>query len=94
MDNTIADLINTYHDLNAAVVDSLDEEPTPLEFMRYVAKNRPFVVRGAARSWEALQRWDADYLSRRMENDAVKVAVTPRGWVPPSYGEAGILNGA
>ena len=39
------DLLETYNDLNPANVEELYEEPSPLEFMRYVAKNRPFVVR-------------------------------------------------
>ena len=34
MEDPIANVINTYHELNAAVVDELDEEPTALEFMR------------------------------------------------------------
>ena len=49
----IANLIETYHELNAAVVDELSAEPSPLEFMRYVATNRPFVVRGGAKNWAA-----------------------------------------
>lgn len=43
------DLLETYNDLNPASVDELYEEPSPLEFMRYVAKNRPFVVRRSGR---------------------------------------------
>ncbi|KAK4546338.1 hypothetical protein LTR36_002015 [Oleoguttula mirabilis] len=79
MEDSIANLISTYHELNAAVVDELDEEPTPLEFMRYVAKNRPFVVRRAAEYWKAVQSWDAGYLNRMMGDEAVKVVVTPHG---------------
>jgi len=79
MDEHIANLINTYHELNAAVIDELHEEPSPLEFMRYVARNRPFVVRKAARYWKATEAWDARYLLDRMEGEEVRVAVTPRG---------------
>ncbi|KAI7239130.1 hypothetical protein KC352_g14862, partial [Hortaea werneckii] len=58
-DDVMTDLINTYHDLNASIVDDLDEEPSPLDFMRYVARNRPFVVRQAATEWKAYNEWDA-----------------------------------
>lgn len=75
----LADLITTYHELNASVVDEFREEPSPLEFMRYVAKNRPFVVRGGAREWKACRRWDAEYLKSVMAGESVNVAVTPLG---------------
>ncbi|MFX9552042.1 hypothetical protein ABTO49_20850, partial [Acinetobacter baumannii] len=52
----LEELLKTYNELNAAVVDELDEEPSPLEFLRYVARNTPFVVRGAASGWEACQK--------------------------------------
>ena len=75
----LADLITTYHELNPTAVDEFHEEPSALEFMRYVAKNRPFVVRGGARSWEALEKWDAAYLAEVMKDADVQVAVTPYG---------------
>ncbi|KAK3107962.1 hypothetical protein LTR53_017962 [Teratosphaeriaceae sp. CCFEE 6253] len=79
MDEPLSDLITTYHELNAAVVDELHEEPSALEFMRHVAMNRPFVARRAAAEWTACERWDAAYLRRAMAGDEVKVAVTPSG---------------
>ena len=79
MEHAIAAAIESYHELNAAVVDELREEPSPLEFMRYVAKNRPFVVRRAAAEWDAVQKWDANYLRQVMGNSPVNVAVTPLG---------------
>ena len=72
-------LLTTYHDLNTQRIDELLDEPSPLEFMRYVAKNIPFVVRGVAREWPATQKWNADYLKRRMEKLHVTIAVTPYG---------------
>lgn len=75
----LADLIATYHELNATVVDELYQEPSALEFMRYVAKNRPFVVRGGARDWQAFGKWDAAYLADVMKDADVQVAVTPCG---------------
>lgn len=79
MDHALADAINTYHELNASVVDEMLEEPSPLEFMRYVARNRPFVARRVASSWSAVQKWSADYLLYVMGDDEVNVAVTPLG---------------
>lgn len=79
MDDPLTNLINTYHELNANVVDELSEEPSPLEFMRYVRCNRPFVVRNAASGWDALEKWNADFLRKAMDGQSVKVAVTPNG---------------
>jgi jumonji domain-containing protein 7 len=81
----LVDLITNYHELNASVVDEFLEEPSPLEFMRYVAKNRPFVVRGGALHWKACQEWDAEYLRRALKGETVNVAVTPSGYVQPSH---------
>ena len=77
----IADLINTYNDLNSCVVEVLDEEPSPLEFMRYVARNTPFVVRGAASDWKATQKWSLQHLREALRDIEVNVAVTPAGYV-------------
>ena len=79
MEHAIAAAIESYHELNAAVVDELKEDPSPLEFMRYVARNRPFVVRRAAAEWDAVKKWDAVYLRQVMGNSPVNVAVTPLG---------------
>ncbi|KAK4963491.1 hypothetical protein LTR10_001120 [Elasticomyces elasticus] len=79
MTSPLSNLINTYHELNASLVDELEEEPSTLEFLQFVAKNRPFVVRHAANSWTASEKWDADYLRQRMGNEEVKVAITPLG---------------
>ena len=81
LNGAIEDLITSYHELNAGFVEELDAEPSPLEFMRYVAKNRPFVVRGGASSWPAMQKWDCSYLRSVMDGRLVNVAVTPHGSV-------------
>jgi peptidyl-lysine (3S)-dioxygenase / protease len=81
IDKAIEDLIRDYQELNPNEIDELSEEPTPLEFMRYVAKNRPFVIRRGAVDWPAYKKWDADYLIQRMGHSPVKVAVTPSGFV-------------
>lgn len=76
----IANLLTTYEELNSNLIDEFDEEPSALEFMRYVARNRPFVVRGGAREWEAVRRWGKDCLRERMEGRDICVAVTPFGY--------------
>ncbi|KAK8002544.1 hypothetical protein PG989_002263 [Apiospora arundinis] len=75
----IAELITTYHELNSSVIEELDEEPSPLEFMRYVARNTPFVVRGGAHDWQATKTWDVQYLTHFLRDHHVNVAVTPLG---------------
>lgn len=78
-DNPIETLLTTYNELNSASIETLYEEPSPLEFMRYVARNTPFVVRGAASSWKACQEWNAEYLKTALKDAQVNVAVTPFG---------------
>ena len=79
MEAAIASAIATYRELNPAIVDELEEEPSPLEFMRYVARNRPFVVRQAAMDLPAVMKWNEQYLRDAMNGENVNVAVTPRG---------------
>ncbi|KAI5461073.1 putative phospholipase [Mariannaea sp. PMI_226] len=75
----LAELISTYNELNSHIVEELTEEPSPLEFMRYVARNTPFVVRGGALSWKACQEWNSAYLLKVLRDQSVNVAVTPFG---------------
>ncbi|CCC09961.1 hypothetical protein SMACR_02541 [Sordaria macrospora] len=75
----IADLIVTYNELNSSHIEELHEEPSALEFMRFVARNTPFVVRGGAANWKATQTWTAEYLSNFLGDETVNVAVTPYG---------------
>ncbi|ROT43149.1 phospholipase A2 [Sodiomyces alkalinus F11] len=77
--DSISKLITTYNELNSHVIDELNEEPSPLEFSRYVARNTPFVVRKAAINWTAYQRWDAKFLTETLGDQLVNVAVTPFG---------------
>lgn len=72
-------MITGYHELNSSFVDELTEEPTPLEFMRYVHLNRPFVVRKGAKDWTAVQQWDVAYLKSKLDDTPVNVACTPFG---------------
>lgn len=79
MESALEELITTFNELNGLAVQELNEEPTPLEFMRFVARNSPFVVRGGASSWKAVHKWDAAYLRAAMRDHSVNVAVTPEG---------------
>ncbi|KAM0251037.1 hypothetical protein ACHAP5_001917 [Fusarium lateritium] len=78
-DQAIESLISTFNELNGNLIDELHEEPSPLEFMRYVARNTPFVVRGGASSWKACQQWNSAYLLSTLKGQSVNVAVTPHG---------------
>ena len=78
-DGAIVELLTSYHELNADRIDELEEAPSPLNFMHYVVKNHPFVIRGAATDWPATSLWSPEYLSRKLGNNTVKVAVTPSG---------------
>ncbi|KAF2180961.1 Clavaminate synthase-like protein [Zopfia rhizophila CBS 207.26] len=47
--------------------------------MRYVARNRPFVVRKGAEDWKARKLWNVKYLVDVMGQQLVNVAITPHG---------------
>lgn len=72
-------LLETYNELNPPFVAELDEEPSALEFLHYVARNRPFVIRKGATSWNASQKWSAEYLNRILGETTVNAAITPYG---------------
>lgn len=72
-------MLDTYVELNTDTIEELDEEPSALEFMRYVAANRPFVIRLGAKDWNASRRWTAEYLREVVGDSLVNVAITPNG---------------
>lgn len=78
MVTAMEELISTYHELNGSNVDELAELPTPLEFMQYVRRGRPFVIRGAVSEWPAMQ-WTVEYLENEMKGCRVQIAMTPSG---------------
>lgn len=82
-ESALRHLITTYYELNGSVIEELDSEPSPLEFMRYVSRNTPFVIRGGASSWKATRQWNAAYLKKALAAQCVNVAVTPHGSVSP-----------
>jgi len=77
--NPIVELLIAYNELNSESVEELFEEPSALEFMRYVARNRPFVIRGGASNWRATKTWDVPTLKKLLKDHSVNVAVTPKG---------------
>ena len=78
--DAMTDMLTAYHELNSDI-HILYEEPSSLQFMRYVAKNRPFIVRQGCSKWHAVRNWNADYLGEVMKDMPIKVAVTPCGLV-------------
>ena len=91
IDEALEELIGAYHGLNGCQVDELDEVPSPLLFLQYVAKNRPFVVRRAASAWPAVKLWNVEYMINVLGDASVKVAVTPLGsvWTWPYVAAGG-----
>ncbi|KAF2748704.1 phospholipase A2 [Sporormia fimetaria CBS 119925] len=73
------DLITTYHSLNPTTITELTSDPSPLEFMRHVSLNRPFIIRGGATTWPSYQKWTSTYLANTLTNTPVNVALTPQG---------------
>lgn len=82
IDAAVQELLTSFNELNPSHVEELYEDPSPLEFMRSVAHNAPFVIRAGASGWKATRKWDAAYLEEALTGQSVKVAVTPRGYVP------------
>src|SRR5436190_9382185 len=75
----VQELISAYQDLNPPSIDELQEGPSALEFMRYVARNKPFVLRKGAKEWKACRKWNDQYFRKVMEGQTVNVAMTPSG---------------
>ena len=75
-----ADMLTTYHELNGGI-HVLYEEPSPLDFMRYVTKNRPLLVRRGCSKWLAVRKWNVNYLGKSVKDTPVAVAITPYGLV-------------
>jgi hypothetical protein len=77
--DSIAELLTSYADLNGSHIMVLKSEPSPLEFMRFVALNTPFVVKNAASEWKATKFWSSSYFRQAMTGQTINVAVTPYG---------------
>ncbi len=82
MEEVIRSSITSYQELNGDVIDELHETNiSPLAFMRYVHKNRPFVIRGGCSEWSAVRKWTTPYLRGLVGDAYITVAVTPHGSV-------------
>ncbi|KAI9733204.1 MAG: hypothetical protein M1818_007322 [Claussenomyces sp. TS43310] len=75
----IAELLTCYSDLNSSNIHEMHDTPSALEFMRFGAANRPFVIRGGTANWKATRKWSASYLQEVLGNQPINVAVTPMG---------------
>ncbi|KAF1808276.1 Clavaminate synthase-like protein [Eremomyces bilateralis CBS 781.70] len=75
----VREAIVEYQELNDSNVQVVGEEPSPLEFMRLVALNRPCLIKKGARNWTAVRKWNSKYLSNVMRDEEVEVAVSPLG---------------
>ncbi|KAF2397697.1 Clavaminate synthase-like protein [Trichodelitschia bisporula] len=75
----IRDLITSYQELNPSTIPELSDPPSALEFMRYAATNRPFILRNGAADFPAVQKWNAAYLREVMNDAPVNVAISAAG---------------
>ena len=73
--------VKTYQDYNSSTCTELFSTPSSLEFHRFVATNRPVVLRGQGHRdhIEALERWTDGWLVRKMEEKEVNISVDPTG---------------
>lgn len=83
METALRRFVRDYQSLNPSTVTELEDVPSPLEFARYVGSNRPCVIRGGARKQQlpALERWTDHYLVERLAEKALRISVTPSGYV-------------
>lgn len=79
LDEATIELISSYHELNGDIDELCEANISPLYFMRYVSKNRPFILRGGCSEWPAVREWTTSYLKEVMGESLVKLAVTPQG---------------
>ncbi|KDR83736.1 hypothetical protein GALMADRAFT_236088 [Galerina marginata CBS 339.88] len=70
-------LSHEYRDLNGTAIETLEEPPSALEFMRLVHISRPVIIKGY--QFPALKLWNEEYLGEKMGDRQVSVAVTPNG---------------
>ncbi|GAA6037845.1 hypothetical protein JCM8097_005067 [Rhodosporidiobolus ruineniae] len=72
--------VRDYQSLNPSTAAELSSPPTPLEFSRFVASNRPVVIRGGGSGVvPALDRWSDSYLEAKLEGKEVEISVSPSG---------------
>ncbi|KAI0068847.1 Clavaminate synthase-like protein [Artomyces pyxidatus] len=67
-----------YHGMNGSHVETLQAAPSPLEFSRICHISRPVLIKGY--TIPKLRQWSDSYLSGRMNESLISVAVTPDGY--------------
>lgn len=75
--------VTRYQEYNASTcAEFVDETPSALEFHRFVASNRPVVLRrqGYRDQVPALDKWTDEYLVDKMEQRLVDISVDPTGF--------------
>ncbi|KAG0035662.1 JmjC domain-containing protein 7 [Podila clonocystis] len=95
LEEEICSLISEVQDFNLSTIERI-ELPTPLDFHRYVASNRPVIITLPPTatttpradlpelerewSWPAFTKWTNEYLSSTLGEKQITVACTPNGW--------------
>ena len=76
-------------DLNPSSVPELLHPPTPLEFSRIVSSGGPALIRNyvPAVGWPAYEKWTSEYLSERMGEKEIAIAITPDGRADSIHGD-------
>lgn len=77
--DSINTLLQDFYELNPPHIEVLTDHPSPLEFMRFVSLNRPFIIRSGARNWEATRCWNIPVLKQLLKGQSINVAITPHG---------------
>lgn len=72
-------VVKDYQDFTSATIDSIDHLPSGVEFGKYVASNRPLVIRKRNPSL-AISRWTNEYLLETLCETMVSIAVS-KGFV-------------
>ncbi|GAA5975242.1 hypothetical protein JCM5350_000202 [Sporobolomyces pararoseus] len=73
--------VKTYQEYNSSTCTELFSTPSALEFHRFVASNRPVVIRGQGYrdGVPALDKWSDEYLIEKMGKREVEISVDPTG---------------
>ncbi|KAI5479833.1 phospholipase A2 [Pseudohyphozyma bogoriensis] len=81
LEASLRHLVRDYQELNSSTATEVDATPTALEFAKFVAANRPLVIRGEGQRQvlPALARWTDKYLCDKLGERKVTVAVSPNG---------------
>ncbi|KXN86277.1 JmjC domain-containing protein 7 [Leucoagaricus sp. SymC.cos] len=69
--------ILNFQDLNGSHIETLDQQPTALEFLRIIHVSRPVIIKGFLAP--STRKWTNDYLIKKMGDRRISVAITPNG---------------